>query len=44
MHNNFKIEKTSKRFISLTQTPAIWDPELANPVTKNIVFPEVLVD
>jgi hypothetical protein len=29
---------------SLTQTPAICDPELANPVTKNIVFPEVLLD
>jgi hypothetical protein len=44
MYNNFKIEKTSKIFIPLTQTPAIWYSELANPVTKNIVFPEVLVD
>jgi hypothetical protein len=44
MHNNFKIEQTSKRFISLTQTSAICDPEMANPVTKNIVFPEVLLD
>jgi hypothetical protein len=32
------------RATSVNRIKAIWDPELANPVTKNIVLPEILLD
>jgi hypothetical protein len=32
------------RATSVNRIKAIWDPTLSNPVTKNYIFPEVLLD
>jgi Helicase len=32
------------RVTSVHNIKAIWDPRFAQPVTKNIVYPEVIID